>query len=103
MNIKEIVFPIDFSERSVEVCPYVTAVTLRLEARLTLLHVVENRPPGTSALDRLYSEDEIEMHRRREAADRALAAFQQQFIPHVASTRCVLVGDPAQSIVAFGG
>ena len=48
MKIEEIVFPIDFSERSVEACPYVAALTRRLGAKLTLLHVVESLPPGSS-------------------------------------------------------
>jgi nucleotide-binding universal stress UspA family protein len=103
MNIKEIVFPVDFSQRSVDACPYVAALTLRLRAKLTLLHVVENWPPGSSVLDRLNTEDEVELARRRESADGALAAFQQQYIPHVPSTRCVLVGEPAQCIVIYGG
>jgi nucleotide-binding universal stress UspA family protein len=103
MKIKEVVFPIDFSERSVEVCPYVAAVTRRLGARLTLLHVVESLPPGSSPLDRLYTGDELELEKRKECAYRALSAFQQQYIPHVPSEVWVLVGDPAQCIVTYGG
>ena len=45
MNIKEVVFPIDFSDRSIDACPYVAALTRRLRAKLTLLHVVESLPP----------------------------------------------------------
>ena len=48
MNIKEVVFPVDFSERSVEVCPYVAALTRRLGAKLTLLHVIDSLPLGSS-------------------------------------------------------
>jgi nucleotide-binding universal stress UspA family protein len=103
MNVKEIVFPIDFSVPSVDVCPYVAAVTRRLGAKLTLLHIVESSPPGSSPLDRLYVEDEIELERRKEFAMGALSAFQQQYIPHVRSKLCVLVGDPAQCIAAYGG
>src|SRR5687768_16763718 len=101
MNVKEIVFPIDFSDRSVDVCPYVAALTQRLNANLSLLHVIESLPPGTSSLDGLDTGEELPQ--RREHANGALRAFQHQYIPHVASDLCVLSGDPAQSIVAYGG
>ena len=101
MNITEIVFPVDFSARSIDACPYVAALTRRLKAKLTLLHVIESLPPGSSPLDRLYTGDDVELEQRKEAADRALRAFQQQFIPHLASDLCVLVGDPAQCIVVY--
>jgi nucleotide-binding universal stress UspA family protein len=103
MKINEIVFPVDFSERCVAVCPYVAAVARRLDAKLTLLHVVENLPPGSSPLDRLHTADEAEAVEREARANRALAAFQQQYVPQVSSTCCVLVGDPAKAIVAYGG
>ena len=103
MDIKEVIFPVDFSERCVEVCPYVAAMTQRLGARLMLLHVIENLPPGSSPLDRLYVEDKVELRRRRTTATEALSALQQQYIPQVPSQLCVLVGDPAQSIVLYGG
>ena len=103
MKIEEIVFPIDFSERSVEACPYVAALTSRLEAKLTLLHVVESLPPGSSPLDRLHTEDEAELEQRKDQAHGALLAFQNQYIPHVPSQLCVLVGDPAKCIVIYGG
>jgi hypothetical protein len=75
MKIEEVVFPVDFSDRSVDVCPYVAAVTERLRAKLILLHVIESVPPGSSPLDRLYTGDEIEMEQRKEFATRALSAF----------------------------
>ena len=103
MNIKEVVFPIDFSDRSIDACPYVAALTRRLRAKLTLLHVIESLPPGSSPLDRLYTDDEAELERRKQVANEALSAFQQQYIPHVPSELCVLVGDPATSIVVYGG
>lgn len=103
MNIKEVVFPIDFSDRSIDACPYVAALTRRLQATLTLLHVVESLPSGSSPLDRLYTGDEAELAQRKETANEALSAFQQQYIPHVPSELCVLVGDPATCIVVYGG
>jgi len=103
MKIKEVVFPVDFSERSVEVSPYVAALTRRLGAKLTLLHVVERLPPGSTPLDRLYTGDEAALDQRKDAANDALAAFQTQYIPHLPSQLCVMVGDPAKCIVGYGG
>jgi nucleotide-binding universal stress UspA family protein len=40
LNLKHILFPIDFSERSAAAVPYVAAMADRLEARVTVLHVV---------------------------------------------------------------
>src|SRR5262245_5985412 len=101
MNVKEIVFPIDFSDRSVDVCPYVAALTQRLNAKLTLLHVIENLSRGSSSLDRRGIGEQLEL--RKEEANGALRAFRQQYIPHVTSDLCVLSGDPAESIVVYGG
>jgi nucleotide-binding universal stress UspA family protein len=102
MNINHVVFPVDFSARSADVCPYVAALTGRLNARLTLLHVIESLPRGGSPLDRLYTGDEAELEHRKDDASRALSAFRQQYIPSVPSDLCVLAGDPAQCIVAYG-
>src|SRR5688572_28433079 len=103
MKIKEIVFPVDFSERCVEVCPYVAAVARRLRAALTLLHVVETSPPGSSPTDRLNTADQRELYERQAKARQELTAFQQQYIPHVPSQTCALAGDPARTIVDYGG
>jgi nucleotide-binding universal stress UspA family protein len=103
MNIEEIVFPIDFSDRSVEACPYVVALARRLGAKLTLLHVVESLPTGSSPLDRFHTEDEAELEKRKEEAHEALSSFQSQHLRDTCSRLCVLVGDPAKSIVIYGG
>jgi nucleotide-binding universal stress UspA family protein len=102
VNIKEVVFPVDFSQRSVEACPYVAAVTRRFGAKLTLLHVVESAPPPSSPSDPLDTASET-LRVRQQAANNALAAFQQQYIPHVPSEAVVLAGDPAACIVTYAG
>jgi nucleotide-binding universal stress UspA family protein len=102
MAIGEIIFPVDFSERCAAVCPYVAAVAKRFRAKLTLLHVVENSPAGSPS-ERLNTEDELEIQQRKERANFALTAFQRQYIPQVPSETCVLVGDPSEAIVAYGG
>jgi nucleotide-binding universal stress UspA family protein len=103
MNIQRVVFPVDFSDRSIDVCPYVAAVTERLRAKLTLLHVVETPPFAASPLDRAYAGEELRVERREENARRALHTFQSQYIPHVPSDCCVVVGDAAAAIVEYIG
>jgi nucleotide-binding universal stress UspA family protein len=103
MNIQEIVFPVDFSARCVLACPYAAALAHRLQAKLTLLHVVEGIPLGSSPLDRLYTEDQAVTEQRKQAAGAALEAFQQQYMPRGEYQRCVLVGEPAQAIVDYAG
>jgi nucleotide-binding universal stress UspA family protein len=102
MNIQEIIFPIDFSERSIEACPYVAAIAQRFGARLTLLHVVENLPPALSTPNQISGEA-AGTEQQRIRALTALSAFQHQYIPHVPSEVCVLVGDPATAIAAHAG
>jgi nucleotide-binding universal stress UspA family protein len=103
MTVEEIVFPVDFSELSVAACPYVAAVTKRLRAKLTLLHVIEHLPAGSGPLDRLPTGDEREIEGRKGRASFALTAFQRQYIPQMTSEAHVLAGDPAAAIVAYGG
>lgn len=103
MNVEEAVFPVDFSQRSVDACPYVAAVTRRFSATLILLHVVESLPPGSSALDRLYTSDREELEERKQLARVALTAFQKEYLPHAPSQIVVQAGDPAACIVQYGG
>ena len=103
MNIQQVVFPVDFSDRSMDVCPYVAAVTERLRAKLTLLHVVERSPATEGPLEGAYARDEAESDRRLDNARQALNAFGSQYIPHVSCDCRVVLGDPAEAIVAYAG
>jgi nucleotide-binding universal stress UspA family protein len=98
--IKELIFPVDFSERSAETSAYLEALAGHLGASVTLLHVLEPLPRGSSMLDRMYLSDENE---RKEAAERELAELQQQQITQVPATTRVLVGDAATAIVDYAG
>lgn len=101
--ISEVVFPVDFSEGCVEACPYIAALTERLRARLTLLHVLELDPRGSSPLDRLHSGDSEDREHQRNDAYEALRAFRHHYLPHIHTADCVLEGDAATCIVVYGG
>jgi nucleotide-binding universal stress UspA family protein len=75
----------------------------RLGAKLTLLHVLENFPTGSSPLDHLHTEDNAELEKHQEKAYAALSDFQSQHVPGTSSQLCVLIGDPAKCIVVYGG
>ena len=96
--IRQIVFPVDFSERSTAVCPYVAAITRCFDARLTLLHVVETG--GSRNSD---AREEAETRAEVDAATRSLEALAEQYVPNVSADTIVLAGNPAEAIVAFAG
>jgi nucleotide-binding universal stress UspA family protein len=103
VNIQEIVFPVDFSDRSVAVCPYAAAIARCFGAKLTLVHVVNVRPAPTGASDQVQAADEAETNERVTTAKRSLDALWKQYVPNVKTDTVVLVGDPAEAIVAFAG
>lgn len=103
MRIREIIFPVDFSSHNAAACPYVAAVAKCLDAKLTLLHVVEDQPARTTVLDRLHTNSEREMEDRKSAALNSLTAFRSQYIPQLNSEVHVLSGDPATVITIFAG
>jgi nucleotide-binding universal stress UspA family protein len=98
MNIREIVLPVDFSERSIAVCPYVAAIARCFSAELTLLHVVDTG--GSRNSD---AKDEAETSERVDRATRSLEALAKQYVPNVSAATIVLAGNPAEAIVAFAG
>ena len=51
MELKHILFPIDFSEQCTAFADYVEAMARGTGARLTLLHVLECPPPWYSDVD----------------------------------------------------
>lgn len=103
MSVKEIIFPVDFSERSAHACAYAEKLAAKLRAKLTLLHVVKPLPPGSTPLDRMYKGLGEELELRKQAAEIQLAEFQRQHLPHVPVDRIVRIGEPAQAIVAYAG
>jgi nucleotide-binding universal stress UspA family protein len=98
VNIRQIVFPVDFSERSIAVCPYVAAITRCFNAKLTLLHVVETGGSHNSDVtEGAGTSAEVE------TAARSLKALTEQYVPNASADTIVLAGDPAEAIVAFAG
>jgi nucleotide-binding universal stress UspA family protein len=51
---KNILFPVDFSDRSKALCPYVKAMVEQFQAKLTLMHVVEVPIETFGGIDRSF-------------------------------------------------
>ncbi len=89
LQIKRILFPIDFSEQTYATAPFVDAMASRFRARLVLLCVV----PGESALiDAAPLMEDLE--------PRMDGVFRKEFA-HLDVERVVELGDPAEVIARF--
>jgi len=53
-GFRHILFPVDFSERSKAVCPYVTSFAAQFHAKITLLNVVQIPPGMPGGIDPSY-------------------------------------------------
>jgi len=101
MPVRELVVPIDFSERCRGAARYAEALARTYGSRVTLLHVLP--PPhyefgamevGGAVLEEVF-------HNRREEAQAQLAQFMAEELPETVAGRELLEGDPAARIVAF--
>ncbi|HXJ44814.1 MAG TPA: universal stress protein [Bryobacteraceae bacterium] len=97
MGFRNILFPVDFSERSHAAVPHVKAMAERFCAAVTLLHVVEGPAAWAIANDGGYYV-EFDMPRLLKEMDERLAAFAAVDFPSGAVTRMVETGDPGTSI-----
>jgi nucleotide-binding universal stress UspA family protein len=97
MPFKNILFPVDFSQRSRAIVPQVQAVCTRFKAALTLLHLVEvpamvyGTPEAPAMLD--FPITEMKEHAEKKLADFAAAAF-----PGLSVKTVVDEGDPGSCI-----
>jgi nucleotide-binding universal stress UspA family protein len=86
-SIKKILFPVDFSQRSIGAARYVESLAGRFEAEIMLLHVVDTATHGSIAQHFQPS--------RKEQLKAFLADELKQFV----TRRVCTIGDPAEEIV----
>lgn len=99
LAIKNILFPIDFSERSCGAAPFVRAMAQRFGARITLMSVVSPFWQASSGdLSGALVVDVDELKRDLEA--RLKDAFVKEFAG-LAVDRVAEIGDPAESITRY--
>ena len=98
-SLAKILFPVDFSERSVGAARYVKTLASRFQSQVTMLHVLP--PPhyefsalevGGAVLNELFAN-------RAQQVSRELEEFLREELAEVAVTRVLAEGDPAKTIV----
>ncbi len=98
MTFTNILFPIDFSERSRAIVPHVRAVCDRFHASLTLLHVVHVPIMAYGAADSPVVFD-FPMAELRECAEKSLAELASTAFPGLPVKTLVEEGEPTRCIV----
>ena len=56
MQFQNIVFPVDFSDRSRAAAPFVHSIARRYDAAVHLIHVIQSTPPMSFDVGSAYSE-----------------------------------------------
>jgi len=92
IELKRILFPVDFSAQSRAVAPFVKAMAKCFDAQVTALHVVPI-PPSFSAL--------VDTEKITIEASAALKRFLKEELPGVRATPELADGDPARWIVQY--
>ena len=97
MPFKNILFPVDFSERSRAIVPHVRAVCTRFGAALTLLHFVEvpGMAYGTPEAPVMFDYPIEEM---KEGAQQQISEFASAAFPGMPVKTVVDQGDPGSCI-----
>jgi nucleotide-binding universal stress UspA family protein len=102
MNIKNILFPVDFSERCTAVIPHVEAAARRFGATVILLHIVEPFVAPYGLMETFIYEG-LEPSNLRERAEAMLARFGACGFEGLKVERVVATGDAGFSIASFAG
>src|SRR5262245_65390000 len=97
--IKQILFPVDFSEPCRRVAPLVDSLTRHFEARLILIHSVG--VPPDSRMSYAASLSSTLIAQLRAASCNSMQAFVQQEFGSVPIRSVIQEGDPAQMIVDY--
>jgi len=97
MPFKNILFPVDLSERSLAIAPHVRAVCERFNAALTLLHLVEMPVMAYGVPDAPVTFD-FPMEEIKAAAEGKVKQFGASAFPGIAVKTVVTEGDPGTCI-----
>ena len=99
-KFRNILFPVDFSERSTAAAPFVLSLAQRHKAKVTLINAVQPAPPIYGAMNTIYP-DTIDYEEIRTILLARLREFAEKELPKV-DTYCVEeVGDPATVVTDY--
>jgi len=102
LRIQAILFPVDFSKRCQAAAVHVSALARHFNARLTVVHVLQNSPPWYAGLVPSELETTVDITDLLKQAQRALNDYLQhefQNLPQV--EKIVEIGDPSAIISEF--
>ena len=95
-----ILFPVDFSERSKAVAPFVLSMAQRYHAKVALLHAIQPPPPLYAGMNTVYPET-VDFTGIQTDLEIQLQQFAGTELPKVDFTCVVDVGDPAVVITEY--
>ena len=100
IEIKRVLFPIDFSENSSKILPYVLSVSEKYESTIYLLHVIEKLPTWSSGIympNIPWDQYQDEALKGAEKTLDGICEDQLQGCPNFQPL--IVLGDPAQQIL----
>ena len=100
MTIRRILFPVDFSERSRAVAPFVLSIALRHKAAVVLINVIQPPPPMYGGMNTVYPET-FDYTENRETLLANLNEFGAAELPKVEVSCVVDIGDPASIVIDY--
>ena len=101
LELRKILFPVDFSERSREAAPHVAAMAQRFNSRVSVLHVMELPPPWYGDLASAQLESLVDLEELRRERKKMLEAWLPEAFGNLEVERLVWDGDPARAITDF--
>ena len=99
LEIKRILFPIDFTENSSKILPYVLSVSEKYDAMIYLLHVVEDISQWSGYLVPYISLDQYQENASKDAEEIFGKICEEQLQSYPNFQKSILTGDPAQEIL----
>ncbi len=100
MTIRRILFPVDFSERSRAIAPFVLSMAKRHNASVVAMHIIQPPPPLYGGMNTVYPES-FDYTESRKTLLKNLDEFGARELPGTDVSSFVDVGDPATSILTY--
>jgi len=98
-SFKRILFPVDFSDGSKAIAPFVLSMAQRYHASVIVLHAIQPIPPLYAGMNTVYPEA-FDFAGAQEDVKIRLRAFAAAELPKIATDIVVEVGDAAAVIVS---
>lgn len=98
MQIRRILFPVDFSERAKAIAPFVLSMAQRHKAAVVLMNIIQPPPPLYGGINMVYPET-FDYTDSRTAVLANLGRFASAELPGIDISTVVEIGDPASLII----